>query len=954
MSGSVHHNNTGIPFDPRRIGPMPAGYIPGISRGDQGFITRSDIGPMKADFPTGLGASKQEGGGDDAQNDTKWDSWLGYNEAPQVTMNYDDEDREADDIYNTIDNYLETKKTKKYQKETEKVRNRLTATTESMKMEDKSNSEMLINFKRQQQTMSKDDWDSIPDAVSYGNKRNRRAEKYTPVPDRVIMEGINSMQPKNVIDPKALEATNPNLMKQSGLASSLLTGGMSKVGGMSTVMAGMTSQSDVGEAREKLLGQKLDSISSTVSGQSVVDSSGMLTALNTVDVTKNVDISDLKKARLLFKSLINSNPKKARGWIAAARVEELDGKVQEAKNILAQGVEHAPYSEDLWLEAARFEGQSDLAKSILAKGVKHIPKSIKLWIACAKKETETEFKVKVLKKALKIIPQSEKIWRMLIELSMKEDEAKEYLSCAVKCTPDCLDFWIAFAKLSPYLEAKAILNEAGNHFKKIERKIWIHAAKLEESNGNPNNCDTLIQRGLKKISKAMMIRREDWLEEAYLCEKHDTPGTAKAIIRSIFQLDMVDKDFEKQWIEDSDAAILRSNNACAKSMLEFALQNCPDVKELWYKAISFERMHGSQEGLDELLSLAVRTHPDSAEFWMRLAKCFIIRSDIETARATLIKAQETCKNQEAIYFARVHLEKECNNLESAREIIMEARGNLPESEDCWLESIKLERQFGKHNESLKIAKEATKKLPNSIKITLELANIFEGLSMPNDAKKILEKSTSTKAGKVDTSLWIKLILLEEKYVGVKKARAVYENCKSRLNFMKNAELWIQIIRMEQRVDNNEAVKSMVTLALKECPNNGELWSISIELELKSRRKAKSIDALQKCDDVYVILSVMKLFWSERKMEKTRSWLERAVQLSPDIGDSWAYYLKFIELQCENEGRGNLISRMKNAEPSEGRMWKSITDIPENWRMSPEDVLLQVAEMVDIELEKYSN
>ena len=64
-------------------------------------------------------------------------------------MNYDDEDREADDIYNTIDSYLDTKKTIKSQKVDEKLRSSLNSTTESMKMADKGNSEMLINFKRQ-------------------------------------------------------------------------------------------------------------------------------------------------------------------------------------------------------------------------------------------------------------------------------------------------------------------------------------------------------------------------------------------------------------------------------------------------------------------------------------------------------------------------------------------------------------------------------------------------------------------------------------------------------------------------------------------------------------------------------------------------------------------------------------------------------------------------------------
>jgi hypothetical protein len=39
-------------FDRKMIGKMPEGYIPGISRGCHGFITRSDVGPMMADITT--------------------------------------------------------------------------------------------------------------------------------------------------------------------------------------------------------------------------------------------------------------------------------------------------------------------------------------------------------------------------------------------------------------------------------------------------------------------------------------------------------------------------------------------------------------------------------------------------------------------------------------------------------------------------------------------------------------------------------------------------------------------------------------------------------------------------------------------------------------------------------------------------------------------------------------
>jgi pre-mRNA-processing factor 6 len=42
-------------------------------------------------------------------------------------------------------------------------------------------------------------------------------------------------------------------------------------------------------------------------------------------------IGDMSKARLLLKSAMNSNPKNPDIWISAARVEELDGKLNEAR-----------------------------------------------------------------------------------------------------------------------------------------------------------------------------------------------------------------------------------------------------------------------------------------------------------------------------------------------------------------------------------------------------------------------------------------------------------------------------------------------------------------------------------------------------------------------------------------------------------------------------------------------
>ena len=61
----------------------------------------------------------------------------------------------------------------------------------------------------------------------------------------------------------------------------------------------------------------------SATGQTVVDPKGYLTDMKSMKISSDAEISDIKKARLLLKSVTNTNPKHAPGWIAAARLEEL-------------------------------------------------------------------------------------------------------------------------------------------------------------------------------------------------------------------------------------------------------------------------------------------------------------------------------------------------------------------------------------------------------------------------------------------------------------------------------------------------------------------------------------------------------------------------------------------------------------------------------------------------------
>jgi pre-mRNA-processing factor 6 len=52
-----------------------------------------------------------------------------------------------------------------------------------------------------------------------------------------------------------------------------------------------------------------------------------MTDLNSMKLNTETEINDLKKARILLKAVIKANPTSSSGWVAAARVEELDGKL---------------------------------------------------------------------------------------------------------------------------------------------------------------------------------------------------------------------------------------------------------------------------------------------------------------------------------------------------------------------------------------------------------------------------------------------------------------------------------------------------------------------------------------------------------------------------------------------------------------------------------------------------
>jgi pre-mRNA-processing factor 6 len=179
-------------------------------------------------------------------------------------------------------------------------------------------------------------------------------------------------------------------------------------------------------------------------------------------------------------------------------------------------------------------------------------------------------------------------------------------------------------------------------------------------------------------------------------------------------------------------------------------------------------------------------------------------------------------------------------------------------------------------------------------------------------------------------------------VGVTKARSLLE--LARLKNPKTPELWLEAIRLECRSGHPKLAESLIARGLQECPNSGLLLAETIYMAPRVEQKSKSTVAIKRCpESPLVIAAVASLFASERKTEKARKWLERAVLLDPDLGDSWARYYAF-ELEFGTvEQQNALKERCVKAEPKHGLVWQSIVKDMANVGKSVGEGLELVAE-----------
>ena len=341
---------------PKQTHSAPSNYVAGLGRGATGFTTRSDIGPARADAD----ASKS---GADQLNESNFDEFNGYGGSLVDGLTYDADDDAADAVWNEVDARMdERRRSRREQRMAEQI-SKFRSVRPKLQHQ-------FADLKRDLVHVSAEEWEALPEPGEHRvhSAKEKRNERFMPAPDTLLEKARQEAETHTSLDDKQME-----------------------FGGMETPMSSAsgsatTDLKSIGEARGAVLSVKLDQMSDSVAGQTVVDPKGYLTDLNSIKVSTEAEIGDIKKARLLLKSVTSTNPGHGPGWIAAARLEEVAGKLVNARQVIRDGCVACPANEDVWLEAARLQTPEN-AKTVLAEAVKKIPQSVKIWIHAASLET---------------------------------------------------------------------------------------------------------------------------------------------------------------------------------------------------------------------------------------------------------------------------------------------------------------------------------------------------------------------------------------------------------------------------------------------------------------------------------------------------------------------------------------------------------------------------------------
>lgn len=862
----------------------PPGYVAGIGRGAVGFSTSADTRILKIE-PSFIGGDED----DDFESEFTNGNDVGL---LSKRSKEDDEDLEADRIYEEIENRMNKK------------------TTNTHEPEDNSLRERFADLKRSLTTVTVEEWENLPEAGDFTRKNKRQ---------------------------RLLEKQN---QRTYAAPDSLIANGISKV----------TDFDSISRSRTELLNKQLDSlIPKNIENEYDVNS------IQDIDDSDASQIANIERSRLILDSLRKTEPNKASSWIASARLELQAKNLTSAKNLINEGCKRVPRNEDIWLENLKIHQLKleDLifSKGIISKGLRFNPKSELLWLKAYELESDLSLKKNILMQGLESLPSNTNLWEKLIELQEDAANAKKLLQKALELCPKYWPFFLALIALSSYKESKDLLNQARKQLPH-NFEVWITAAKLEErenENITGEKLFKILDKGLKTVQKS--FERTSLFDFATTCEAQGYPQTSKALVRCAMANNNIESSLSDLLYE---ASVYPEN--ISQMIYDYIILKYPNNTEGWIQILESLKEGKKISRLYEYYQKAINLNPGNVLFSLMFAKDkWILDNDIPEARRILSESSKSNLTNEDLWIARVKLEVKNANYLEATELSEQSILHCSNSRRIWYKHIHLleclntvNPKIHSRSKILSVIEKALDKFPDCEKICLQkVQHLLRDGSKLNEAREFA--AISTRKCPKFSALWIILAEIDEKYLhNIIKARSVLDNA-----VILNPDcdyLWEAKIKLERRNEDLKSARLIISKALQLFSNSPRIWAQHLELLPKSQRPKALLEALKKTNNSgYILLKIGVLFWMDGKLSKAKPWFDRSLKSDKNNGDCWAWSYLYMKSNSNSEETAKFIKEFNDSydQINRGDTWNHINKSIDNFEKDP----LQILELVSQEVLK---
>lgn len=869
----------------------PPGYIAGVGRGATGFTTGADTGSLRFE-PDNDEHDSDERETEDVEEEN--DDGL-LSTAVQNRESKDEE--EADKIYNQLELRLQLRHKRKME----------VATTDG---EDEI-TKQFADLKRELAGVSNSEWAHLPEASDF-TRRNKRARL------------LEQLQRRFYALPDTVIANAGSIDNQH-------------------VKSGATDFESISQARDKILSSQLDELLPQAAG----DTDTKALAEDVDDKVNDTALADIEKGRLIFASLRKAEPYKSSSWIASARLEEKANNYIAAKKFIIEGCRKASRSEDVWLENIRIHMKTTegtrICKNIIKEALKYNPASEKLWNQACDLENSTDgiSRKKVLMRGLEFNPTYVSLWRRLIDLTDDTHEVQKLLNKAVELCPNEWNFWLMLINLSNYENARKVINRARSALKP-NYLAWIAAAKLEEREHEDisiKKIGKLVKKGLEETYAESGIDhenfgREKWFTEAARAESEGFLKSCEAIVNVILDYEKETAEGTlKEWLQEANNFSQKNHKHLSNFIYTYITRSYPHDVDCW---IEMFLTYKSIEDFDinELFTyyqLAISENPSIEIFRLMFAKdVWILGRDIKRAKVILDDSIEQLSQSEDLWFARMKLDIKDKDFPSALRISEKMLETIPNSSArVWYKHIHIRRYLNLLQQSeeykshiIQVCDKALERFPDCDKLYLQKGQIFlDDLGDVRHAYEVFREGT-TKCRK-SQSLWLTLAMMEEKYnKSLILARSVLD--KASLAFVSNDMIWVSRIELESRAQNYSNADQLCSKALKLFPHSPLIWKQRLKLIKKaSFRRNAFLDALKSTNNSPIILmNIGVFFWVENKLNKAKTWFERALNADKTNGDCWCWLYNFISTYGTEDEKHDFLSEFEQQFENivEGQVW----------------------------------